>query len=85
MKEGREKAVLNQIVSGSQEVVQATQSGVELYILECPRDPKMRDGMGGNFEEILLFIKNSATLGFIKTTDAVQKTGFSCSIGTDDT
>jgi hypothetical protein len=72
-------------MSGGQKVVQATQSGIKFYILECPGDSKLRDRVSRNFEEIFTFVKHSTTLGLIKTTHAVQKTSFPCSIGADDT
>jgi hypothetical protein len=68
----------------SQKIVQTTETCIEFNILKSSGDAELRDGVSWNLKKVFVFIKDLAFLGLIETTDAVEETSLSSSIGTND-
>jgi hypothetical protein len=56
----------------------------KLDILKGPGNPQFGNFMGFDLQELLSFKENAAFLRLIKTVDAIQKTGFTGTVGSDD-
>jgi hypothetical protein len=84
MEEGGEKAVLNVDMPCSQKIIQTAETCIEFDILKGSGDSELRDGVSWNFKKVFVFIEDLALLGLIETTDAVEETRLSSSIGADD-